>query len=144
MKNEILEGKEPDAREMFFQQKYLEMKYSSPDKIDGIAKSFTGIVGALTTIYFAAVTFSNILTRQWWFKIIAITPILLWLFAIISALMALLPREYPVLKEVPSSTEKFLERLAKHKYRWVKVCGWLIFAGLGMLMVTLAVYIFDP
>ena len=146
----IIEGepsdkeKTPDKQDELKLQKYLEMKFASPDKLDEISKSFITLVGTLSTIYFAAAIFSKILTYQWWFKVISITPILLWLSALACALTALRPQEYNVIKGVPSSVDGFLENIGKHKYLWLKRSGWLIFAGLVMLMVTLIVYIFDP
>jgi len=140
---DVQDGRKPSEKEAFFLQKYREMKSNSPDKHDGLAKSFITTVGMLTTIYFAVVTFSKILTRPGWFKFIALMPILLWLFAVISALIALLPRRYTVLKDVPVSVEKFLEEVTEHKYKCVRYCGWLIFAGLVLLMVTLVLYLFN-
>ena len=87
--NKILTGVENrlSPEQAFFLQKYREMKSNSPDKHDELAKSFIALVGTLTTLYFAAVTFSKIPTKALWFRTIALTPVLLWLLAIISALI---------------------------------------------------------
>jgi len=137
----VQDGRKPSEKQLFFQRKSWEMKTNSPDKHDELAKSFITTVGMLTTIYFAVVTFSTILTKPWWFKSIAVMPILIWLFAIKSALMALLPRKYTTLRDVPASVEEFLEEVAEHKYKCVRYCGWLTLAGLVVLMITLVLYL---
>jgi len=139
----VQEGRPPSKKQEFFQQKYWEMKSNFPDKHDELAKSFIALVGTLTTLYFAVVTFSKILTKPEWFRAIALMPILLWLFAIISALIALLPKKYIVLKDAPASVENFVEEITEHKYRCVRYCGWLTFAGLVVLMITLVLYVFN-
>ena len=140
---DIQEGRKPNAEQQFFQQKYREMKSNSPDKHDQLAKSFITTVGMLATIYFGVVTFSKIIDKPVWFKVIAVTPILIWLFAVISALMALLPGKYSLLKDVPASVEDALEDITKHKYRCMRYCGWLILAGLTVMMITLVLYVFN-
>jgi len=139
----VQDGKPPSPEQAFFLQKYREMKSNSPDKHDELAKSFIALVGTLTTLYFAAVTFSKIPTKAWWFRTVALAPVLLWLFAIISALIGLLPQKYAVLRGVPASVEQFLEEVTRHKYGWVRYCGWFTFAGLVVLMVTLVLYVFN-
>jgi len=141
--SDVQEGIKPSAEQQFLQKKYREMKAKSPDKLDEIAKSFVTTVGMLATIYFGVATFSKIMEKPVWFKAIAIMPILIWLFAIMSALMALLPGKYTLLKDVPASMEKTLEDITKHKYRGMKYCGWLTLAGLAVMMITLVLYIFN-
>lgn len=146
MKNyesDVQEGKDPSAEQQFFQQKYREMKSNSPDKHDDLAKSFITTVGMLATIYFGVVAFSKITDEPGWFKVIAIMPIMIWLFAIISALMGLLPGKYPLLKDVPESVKEALEDITKHKYRCMRYCGWLTLAGLIVMVITLVLYIFN-
>lgn len=140
---DVQNGRPPSPGQAFFLQKYREMKSSSPDKHDELAKSFITTVGMLTTMYFAVVTFSKILTKASWFKLIALTPILLWLSAILFALLALLPERYTVLKDAPASVEQFLEEVTAHKHKCVRYCGWLTFTGLVVLMVTLVLYVFN-
>ncbi len=135
-------GRPLSEEQAFFLQKYRELKSNAPDKHDELAKSFITTVGTLTTLYFAVVTFSQIPTKAWWFRLIALTPILLWLCAIMSALIGLLPQKYAVLKGAPASVEQFLEEVTRHKYRWGRYCGWFTFAGLVVLMVTLVLYVF--
>ena len=137
-----MEGKKLSAEQKFFQEKYREMKSKSPDKHDDLAKSFITTVGMLATIYFGVVTFSKIAERALWFRGFAMLPILMWLFAVMSALIGLLPGKYPFLKDVPKSVEKALEDITKQKYKCVKCCGWLTLAGLAMMMITLVLYVF--
>ena len=137
------EGIPVSAEQKFFLQKYREIKSNSPDKHDELAKSFITTVGMLATIYFGVVTFAKIIEKPVWFKIIAVMPILIWLFAVISALMALLPGKYSLLKDVPASVEDALEDITKHKYRCMRYCGWLILAGLTVMMITLVLYVFN-
>ncbi|MFC1715810.1 hypothetical protein ACFL6S_19230 [Candidatus Poribacteria bacterium] len=139
----VQEGKKPSAGQKFFQQKYREMRANSPDKHDDLAKSLITTVGMLATIYFGVVTFSKIMDKPGWFKVIAIMPILIWLFAVMSALMGLLPGKYPLLKDVPASVEEALKEITKHKYRCMRYCGWLTLAGLAVMMITLVLYIFN-
>ncbi len=141
--SDIQEGRKPSAEQQFFQQKYREMRANSPDKYDDLAKSFITTVGMLATIYFGVVTFSKMMDKPGWFKAIAVTPILIWLFAVIAALMALLPEKYSLLKDVPASVEKTLEEITKHKYTCVRESGWLTLIGLAVMMITLVLYIFN-
>lgn len=139
----VQEGKEASAEQQFFQQKYREMKSNSPDKHDDLAKSFITTVGMLATIYFGVLTFSKIIDKPGWFKAIAVMPILIWLFAVMSALMGLLPGKYSLLKDVPVSVKAALEDITKHKYKCMRYCGWLTLAGLTVMMITLVLYIFN-
>jgi len=52
---DVQEGRPLPEKQVFFLQKYREMKSNSPDKHDDLAKSFITTVGTLTTIYFAYV-----------------------------------------------------------------------------------------
>lgn len=140
--SDVQEGRPLDAEQKFFLKKYREMKSNSPDKHDELAKSFITTVGMLATIYFGVVTFSKIIDKPVWFKVIAAMPILIWIFAVISALMALLPREYPLLKDVPESVEKALDEITGRKYKCMKYCGWLALSGLAVMMIVLVLYIF--
>ena len=112
----VQDAKPLSPEQAYFLQKYREMKSNSPDKHDELAKSFIALVGTRTTLYFAAVTFSKIPTKALWFRTIALTPVLLWLLAIISELIALLPEKYAVLRGAPASVEQFLEEVTRHKY----------------------------
>ena len=139
--DDVQQGTLTSDEEMFFLKKHWEMKANSPDRLDELAKSFITTIGMLTTVYFGVVTFSKIKEMAPWFRVIAVIPIILWLLAVISALIGLLPGKYRVLKDVPESAEKFMGDVARYKFRCVKTCGWLIFAGLAVLMVALVLYV---
>lgn len=139
----VVEGKKLSAEQKFFQEKYREIKSKSPDKHDDLAKSFITTVGMLATIYFGVVTFSKIAERALWFRGFAMLPILMWLFAVMSALIGLLPGKYPFLEDVPESVKDALEDITKQKYKCVRYCGWLTLVGLAMMMITLVLYIFN-
>jgi len=138
------EDETPSEEDKFFLQKYQETKASSIDKLDEVAKTFISMVGTLMTIYFAAVTFSNIRNMPTDFKFLAVTPIAVWILAIVSSAVALLPKKYYIVEDDPAEAKFFFYRSARHKYRWIIASGCFIFLGLVMLIVTLVVYIFDP
>lgn len=142
--SDVQEGRPPNPEQTFFQQKYWEMKSNAPEKHDDLAKSFITAVGTVMTIYIAAISFSKIPKETvWWFKLIALTPLIFWLLAIMSALRALLPEKYAVLKDVPAAIDSFYQEVTAHKYRWVRRCGWFTFNGLVALMITLVLYVFN-
>ena len=142
--SDVQEGKPPSPEQTFFQHKYWEMKANAPEKHDDLAKSFVAAVGTVMTIYIAAISFSKIPRETvWWFKLIALTPLIFWLLGIISALRALLPEKYAVLKDAPAEIDSFYHQVTAHKYRWVRRCGWFFLNGLVAVMIVLALYVLD-
>ena len=132
----------PTEEQLYFRERGWEAITSAPNRLDGIAKTFPAVLSAITPIYFAAVAFSNIRVEAWWVRLLAFSPVLLWIAAVGCALKALLPRVYWIHGDAPDSVRDYFEKGARRKLMWVRRCGWLTFAGLALLVLTLVLYLF--
>ncbi len=122
---EEIRATRPTTEQTYFRERGWEATASAPSRLDGIAKTFPAVLSAVTPIYFAGVAFARLHTASPCVKLLALSPVLLWIAAVGCALGALLPRTYWMHGDAPSSVRKSFEEATERKLKWVRWCGWL-------------------
>jgi len=109
------------------------------------AKQMIAIISLLQTIYFAAISFSNLknaLILEDPLVFLFLSPIALWLVALALAILVFLPRPYYTNLESPSKSATTFNDLIAFKQK-ILFCSYIVLAfGFLMLLVSVFVYMY--
>jgi hypothetical protein len=117
----------------------------STKSIEDAAKQMIVIISLLQTIYFAAVSFSNlksalILNDPWVF--LFLSPIALWLISLTLAILVFIPRRYDTNLESPTKSEKTFNDITSFKANILFYSYIVLVIGFLMLLISIFVYLY--
>jgi len=107
------------------------------------AKQIIAIISLLQTIYFAAISFSNLknaLNLQDPLVFLFLSPIALWLIALSLAILVFLPKPYYTNLESPSKSATTFNDLIAFKQK-ILFSSYIVLA-LGFLMLLVSVFVY--
>lgn len=117
--------------------------------IEDAAKQLIPIASLAQTIYFAAVSFSNVkkafafTATEWRFAIAAVLalPLLFWIASLIFAIGVFTPAAYKTNLESPDIAREMYQRMVAYKHRMLRWAHWLFVLGLVPLAINLILYV---
>jgi len=127
------------------------IKESIPS-LENAAKQLISITSILQTIYFAAISFSNLqkeIASIEQYKIIVsiifISPIVCWIVAIAFATLVFIPQSYQTNLKSPTSNERLFLQIAERKHQSLhRAHIWLLLGFFFLLVVLLFYLILSP
>lgn len=109
------------------------------------AKQMIAIISLLQTIYFAAVSFSNLknaLILNDTLVFLFLSPIALWIISLSFAIMVFIPKRYDTNLESPSMSANTFKDIVSFKARTL-FCSYVVLViGLLMMLISIFVYLY--
>ena len=129
------------TEETFWRDEQRKLIAAGPEIMDRTAQHTITAVSFLTALYTAALSGLDIIkTAALWFKIVSLTPLIVFIAAIVLAFFALFPKTHQLYQDSPDATKQFLQQLTQKKKRiliWAAVC---LIAGLVLVVGVFLVY----
>ena len=124
----VLETRPPSRSERFYVRLARREFARSIERIEMVAKSLIGSVGAVAGLLLAALQIKPVAGQA---TLMQLGPFLLWTLSLLTAVLVVFPMRYRHYKDSPRSIQQTL-----NKVRWRKwcllVCSTLLF-GIGLL-----------
>lgn len=146
---QIVQGEPVSALDKFWLDTARDTAKESVKAIEDAAKQLIPIAGLAQTIYFAAVSFSNVK------KAFALTategrfvmaaglalPLLFWIASLIFAIGVFTPAAYKTNLESPDIAREMVQEMVAYKHRMLRWAHWLFVLGLVPLAINLILYL---
>lgn len=124
------------------------VKQSIPS-LEDAAKQLIAIVTLAQTIYFAAISFSDVrrgfLTldpiQQWAFVIAFLLPVALWIGSLWCAILVFRPRKYATNLDSPQVARDTFYKIVKYKHSQLQLAYLFLAAGFVPLLVDIFIYL---
>ena len=116
--------------------------------LEEAAKQVIAIATLSQTIYFAAISFSDLkkalaqlpLAQQWGFVILLVIPIVLWLFSLWFAIRVFKPETYQTNLNSPDLAREMYQTIAAYKHKQLQRAYLALVVGLVPLIVNIVIY----
>ena len=113
--------------------------------IEESAKQIVSVNGVLIGFYSATIALSEMrkLHPQLWQLALFLSPILLWLLSLMTALTIFWTSSFKINLESSLGAKSIVEKLLRHKHNSLRFSFVFLFIGIILLIIALAIYVSD-
>jgi hypothetical protein len=143
--NRVISSAQASNLDTFWIETMQKLAQESTKSIEDAAKQMIAIISLLQTIYFAAVSFSNLkssLKLMDPIVLLFLSPIALWLVSLALAILVFIPRRYDTNLESPSRSASTFKDIVSFKQNALFWSYIVLVAGFLMLLVSIFVYLY--
>lgn len=143
--SQVLSSTQASNLDTFWIETMRKLTQGSTTSIEDAAKQMIAIISLLQTIYFAAVSFSNLkstLSLKDPLIFLFLSPIALWLGSLALAILVFIPRRYDTNLESPSRSASTFNDIVSFKQKMLFYSYIVLVAGFLMLLVCIFVYLY--
>ncbi len=144
-----VEGQALTPGDAFWLEVVRDAAKASPAALEEAAKQLIAIASLAQTLYFAAISFSEVKKsldllatgRRWAMIAALLIPVLLWLASLFFAARVFTPRSYETNFNAPDLARETWEAMAAHKHKNLRCALWLLASGFIPMLANLFVYL---
>ena len=143
--SQALSSTQASNLDKFWIETMRKLTQGSTTSVEDAAKQMIAIISLLQTIYFAAVSFSNLKTAlnlKDPLVFLFLSPIALWLVSLAIAILVFIPRRYDTNLESPSRSASTFNDIVSFKQKMLFISYIVLVAGFLMLLVSIFVYLY--
>jgi hypothetical protein len=144
-RGQVLSSTPASNLDKFWIETMRKLTQGSTKSIEDAAKQLIAIISLLQTIYFAAVSFSNLksaLILKDPLVFLFLSPVALWLVSLALAILVFIPRRYDTNLESPSLSARTFNDIASFKQKILFGSYIVLVIGFLMLLVSIFVYLY--
>lgn len=145
-----IEGRPPEAVDVFWKDTILAMAKESISSIEEAAKNLIAAAAFLEGVYFHAISFADLkiifaspryFDYHWMLVFLFSLPILLWFAVLACATLVLTTKTYSVHPDEPEDAKRIYLRIADTKQTWLMRGLYILMASFVVLFVDIFFYL---
>lgn len=142
-----IQGQGLSSLDRFWLDTIREAAKESVRSLEETAKQLIAVASFSQTVYFAAISFSDLkkaqgqMSHQWPLVIALVVPLLFWVISLWFAIRVFNPEAYETDMESPEEAREAYQRIVAYKRSQLRLAHYALLVGFGPLLINLILYL---